>query len=79
MALEIHQEKCPVEWKLMLLKIGERKRESMVNAYDGDLIFQQSLFEPCRDPGPRPVLARAGGRLHFNRRRLLVCHINTQP
>src|SRR5258708_7656678 len=77
MALEILQERCPIEWNAMFEEIRHRKREAMVDPNQRRTILGKHLFEPFRYFTTGPIFARAQVRWHLGRWRYPIRHLDT--
>ena len=62
----------------MLLEILQRKRKTMVNAYQGRARFNEAFKKPMGNLLATPVPARAGRRRDFARLGRAIRHVDVQ-
>src|SRR5687768_12623483 len=63
-AAEVVEERGPLTRQLVLLEVGDRERECVVDADDGRWTVGERLDEPPGDAFARPVFLRSSRRLH---------------
>ena len=65
--MEINQKVFPVAGEPVLLKVGQRKREAVVDTDEGGGVPVEFLAEPLGETTASPIAAWAGRRLNLYR------------
>ena len=76
--LEIVKERCPVERKIMLLKVAKGKRKCVIDTDQRRRVFGEKLCQPVCESTTGPVFPRTDRRLDLARRRGSIRKIHTQ-